>query len=331
LLFCDAVETQPSMRAYPMKIVTGGEEPSPLLAVGGEPVLHIRGRDHRVSPSWPIMMHSALRDEDSVLHDHDFLEIAFVLSGSGTHFSQSGAASAGAGDVFIVRPGSWHVYRDCRRLAVQNCCFDPDMLARDLACAAQNSLVDYLFSQGPLAKERSGVMHLHLPSMELRACRRHLTDMFSADAEQSRLRWTGHFLLLTEQLIARLNPDEVSQAGQARRVHPAVREGTRLLNEKLAHGWTLCELAECLHLNPSYLVRLFKNGTGLAPLSYLARRRAEEAAGLLVRTDLTVAEIGARVGWRDPSYFSQRFKAHYGLSAGAYRARFGPHAARLDS
>jgi AraC-like DNA-binding protein len=93
--------------------------------------------------------------------------------------------------------------------------------------------------------------------------------------------------------------------------------------------WTLPELAEQLHLAPGYLVRVFKAGTGLPPMAYLARLRAEMAATLLLRTDQPVTAIGRAVGWPDQNYFARRFKAHYGLSATTYRARFAAHATRL--
>ena len=103
----------------------------------------------------------------------------------------------------------------------------------------------------------------------------------------------------------------------------------RLLEDRLAHRWTLTELAAELHLAPGYLVRLFKAATGLPPMAYLARLRAEHAATLLLHSDQPVTCIGQAVGWPDQNYFARRFKAHYGLSATTYRARFATGAIHL--
>jgi AraC family L-rhamnose operon transcriptional activator RhaR len=105
----------------------------------------------------------------------------------------------------------------------------------------------------------------------------------------------------------------------------------RLLEARLAHRWTLTELAAELHLAPGYLVRLFKSAAGRPPMAYLAQLRAEHAATLLLHSDQPITSISQTVGWPDQNYFARRFKAHYGLSATTYRARFAPGAARLHT
>jgi AraC family L-rhamnose operon transcriptional activator RhaR len=64
-------------------------------------------------------------------------------------------------------------------------------------------------------------------------------------------------------------------------------------------------------------------------MAYLSRLRVEFAAALLLHTDQSITQIGEAVGWPDANYFARRFKAHYGLSASAYRARFSHNAVRL--
>lgn len=63
----------------------------------------------------------------------------------------------------------------------------------------------------------------------------------------------------------------------------------------------------------------FARETGATPYEYLLRLREEEAKRLLGDTDLTVAEIGARVGYPDPPRFSAFFKRRAGLPPGGWR------------
>jgi AraC family L-rhamnose operon transcriptional activator RhaR len=123
--------------------------------------------------------------------------------------------------------------------------------------------------------------------------------------------------------LARSLGEEHRDATPQRAVPSLVQDGARLLENDLAHEWTLSELALRLHVNKHHLARLFKEHTGLAPMAYLARCRAECAAGLLLQTNQPISEIAVRSGWLDPNLFARRFKAHFGLSATQYRARFG--------
>jgi AraC family transcriptional regulator, L-rhamnose operon transcriptional activator RhaR len=61
-------------------------------------------------------------------------------------------------------------------------------------------------------------------------------------------------------------------------------------------------------------------------MAYLARRRVQMAAALLLHTDQPVTQVGRSVGWPDQNYFARRFKAHFGLSASTYRSRFADSA-----
>jgi AraC family L-rhamnose operon transcriptional activator RhaR len=104
--------------------------------------------------------------------------------------------------------------------------------------------------------------------------------------------------------------------------HPAVISAMRAMEARLAHRWTLTELATALHVTSGHLVRLFKSATGLPPIAYLNRHRVEIAASLLLHTDQPIKDIAESVGWPDQNLFARRFKAHFGLSATTYRTRF---------
>ncbi|MDF2440607.1 MAG: hypothetical protein JWN98_1591 [Abditibacteriota bacterium] len=273
-------------------------------------------------------------------HDHDFVEIALILGGSGRHCSPLGEHALHTGDVIVLRPGTWHSYLDCQQLDVYNCSFAVDVLRGELAPFISHPAINYLFWAGPLASRRRGLIELNIAAESQCECVRHLDALsyhFTSHADNSgalTLERLGHLLMFLGQL-ARAVPGQDEQqeidvtapaqstlAQVIPRVHPAVRKSMSLLEQDPAYAWSLGELASQMHLDPCHLVRIFKSGTGLSPMAYLARCRAERAATLLLRTDESIPHIARQVGWSDPNYFARRFKAHFGLSAGQYRAQF---------
>lgn len=257
------------------------------------------------------------------VHTHSFIEMAVVHDGDGLHHSLAGPQRLTPGDVVLLRPGVWHGYRDCHELDLYNCCFSADLLGRELAWTRGDPLLGNLWSRGMLATR--------LPPDDFAECVGHLDEL-------SRLRLRSPALhrgdliarlILALGCVARTLPS--AGPAQLERGHPAVIEAIRWMEERPAHPWTLTELAGALHLAPGYLVRLFKSVTGLPPMAYLTRHRAELAAVRLLHTDEQVNSVGEAVGWADPNYFARRFRAHFGLSASAYRTRFRGNAMQLGA
>ncbi|MGI8916033.1 MAG: AraC family transcriptional regulator [Chloroflexota bacterium] len=93
----------------------------------------------------------------------------------------------------------------------------------------------------------------------------------------------------------------------------------RLIETRYAERLTLAELAGAVHLDPAYFSTVFKGLAGLPPIRYLTRYRLDRVRELLLTTDLTIAEIAARTGFRDPFYLSHAFHHAEGVSPSAYR------------
>jgi len=125
------------------------------------------------------------------------------------------------------------------------------------------------------------------------------------------------------EFLAEHLPQEKPPSPARRPLPPLARDAVRLLENQIRHPWETRELAAKLGVDVSYAIRLVKLATGLSPLAYLSRLRAERAASLLVRSRLSVADVALQVGWEEPAYFARRFRSHFGLSASEYRKRFG--------
>jgi AraC family transcriptional regulator of arabinose operon len=93
------------------------------------------------------------------------------------------------------------------------------------------------------------------------------------------------------------------------------------IDAHLAEPLSVPRLAASTHLSPSRLARLFREQLGTSPQRYVERQRITLAKQLLDLTNRPVAAIARELGWRDPLYFSQRFRRLTGLSPTAYRRR----------
>lgn len=289
------------------------------------PVKRYQRQDWFASNALPLHVGTFCIEGHYNRHDHDWMEIVLILGGTGRHVWGKGDKPIGEGDAFVLRPGVWHGYEDCRALQTLTLSFGLELLTDELRLIERDAAISYLLWTGSLAPERRGLIALYLLAPALQECRAHLEKLAQLRRDEllmGRVAQVGHLLLFLHHFAASLGAEHRALMHARGPMHPAVRECARLLEEKPARAWTLEELAVRVHLDRCYLARIFKNEMGVAPLSYLSRLRAERAAALLLRGDTPISLVGQMVGWNDPSYFAQRFKAHFGMTAKAYRAAF---------
>lgn len=84
-------------------------------------------------------------------------------------------------------------------------------------------------------------------------------------------------------------------------------------------SFSLEETAEFVGLSKNYFTRFYSRETGTGFWAYVTRLRIDRAKLLLETSSLPMAEICARVGYDDVSYFSHRFKSLEGMSPRKFR------------
>ena len=113
----------------------------------------------------------------------------------------------------------------------------------------------------------------------------------------------------------------------SRRICSELQKGDASLMDKIIayieEGYnkplSLVRLADELHFNPVYLSRFIKKNTGINFVRLVQMVRTVHAAHLLAQTDLKISEVCDRVGMDNQRYFSQIFKALYGVTPTEYR------------
>lgn len=98
-----------------------------------------------------------------------------------------------------------------------------------------------------------------------------------------------------------------------------VRDAMNYISAHFSEAVTLQDVAEHLHLNPSYFSRIFKRSSGSTFKEYLTKVRVEEAKRLLRNTDYPLLDIAIGVGFDNQSYFTSVFKRLTGLTPKQYR------------
>ncbi len=104
--------------------------------------------------------------------------------------------------------------------------------------------------------------------------------------------------------------------------HPASKECAavrRYIDTHFKENLTLDQLAQVARVNKYHMVHAFTKEYGVSPISYLNSRRIAESRHLLQTTDMSLSSISQTLGFSSPSYFSQRFRRHEGVSPLVFR------------
>lgn len=99
----------------------------------------------------------------------------------------------------------------------------------------------------------------------------------------------------------------------------AVQQAIEYIDMHFEQELTLKEVANQVHLNPSYLSALFKEELQITFSEYVTRKRIQEAKKLLLSTDLTVSEIAEKSGYQTSKYFIKLFKQFENTTPNGFR------------
>ena len=146
-------------------------------------------------------------------------------------------------------------------------------------------------------------------------------------------------------LIAKTHGQDLSTEVADQMVYNAVREGTAaqrvsiqsrhgMRNEHLKRAIAVMEaaiespmspsrIAEDLGISTRQLERLFGRYLNSTPKHYFMEMRLNRAQNLLVQSELSVTEIAMACGFQTTSHFSKVYRAHFGRSPIAQRAKMG--------
>ncbi len=128
--------------------------------------------------------------------------------------------------------------------------------------------------------------------------------------QEEYFKWSYNMLTL---FMGMVNPEQYSSLSEC------VRNAVLYLQKNFRHAVALKEVADAVHVNPSYLSRTFKKEFGISFSAYLTKLRLENAKHYLKNSEENIKYISYESGFKNPTYFHTVFKKNTGVSPTAYR------------
>ncbi len=245
-------------------------------------------------------------EEAGYCNDHFELQnftILFTLSGEGQLQFRERTTTLRRGDVVYINN------------------FEPSRLSTDRdrwefcffnitgACCQR---YDEIWNNGGLE-----VIHIKNPE-QYDVYRRQANQMLSNHYKQRELHI--HFLLTTifHELFMEKNRSPVTR----REERPAwIEDATTYIAAHYNENLSIAAIAKQFSFSTDYFSRLFRQYTRHTPKEYQILCRVDEAAVLLSRTELPIADIALRTGFTSPGHFTQSFRRIYDKSPSEYRKK----------
>lgn len=250
-----------------------------------------------------VVVEKLLHYIDIPAHKHDFLECAYVASGTCLHRINGNDYIQEAGSFVYIPSGTTHVLFP----AEESSCLTTKVRSSAFLKMNFPEIFDFLY---PIA------FHCGDDPVVLQAILQILHQQEQKKAYHGRI----SFHLFQTMLLYILQNYQSTASVMTLR---ARRDSQllKLLNYTASNYQTvtLGELADRFHYNMTYLSRMFREETGQSFSSMLKEYKLRKAAELLLSSKLQLEDICQDVGYQDVTQFIRSFKKQYGVTPGQYR------------
>jgi AraC-like DNA-binding protein len=262
-------------------------------------------------------------------HGHDFIELVYVVRGSGIHIFEGTKYTLQSGDVFIVNPGETHSYsvENGEYSEIINCLFMPSFIPDTLLHELEiTGAMDYFYVHPFLSEEIRFNRRLNLSGEAADSVLALLESMIREIGKGG----MGYKTLIRLQMIELLVLlSRYYKEMHQQRIDTEPRKQDRLLTARRLYGYmernyakkiAMQSLAVLFGVSTRQINRLMAQEFGKSAIDVLHDIRIARAKHLLQETDEKVTAIAMSVGYDDPSFFSRLFQRHVGCTPTQFRS-----------
>ncbi|NBD25846.1 AraC family transcriptional regulator [Paenibacillus glycinis] len=270
--------------------------------------------DSYMTPSASVSLFKHRLDGRIDTHWHEFFEMGFVLSGSGTHVLNGVPERLCRGSAFLLTPADFHSLEPDagETLELYDLIFN-DRFIRE-------PMLELLFDHGVRHTAVYGTEETDAAEREFEL----VWEESAGGRPGSAMLVQGSVERLLIQLSRRSGPSPAA-GGDARGsdlpMPPAVRKALIYIQHHFRETLSLDDAAASCGLSPNYFSECFSKGTGITFQAYVQDLRLQFAKSLLKSTRLPVTEICFASGFNTLPHFERAFKKRFGGSPRDYRKR----------
>lgn len=271
---------------------------------------------------------------DMGLHGHRFGELVLIQSGRAIHFTEHQEYEISGHDIFFIKKGTLHGYRECENLHLINIFFHHDMIAGELNELKSQSGYRTLFeweSQTKMKARRQ--KHFNVGEnewAELMVCYASLKNETYLQKDHHLLmrKWLLMRIIL---LCSRFFNEQLESSAEIPMSHTltSVAHVMAYIEKHYEKKIYTDDLATISKTSLSTLQRNFKNVHGTSLSEHLNRVRIRHACSALRSSDLSIDDIAFSVGFENSNYFTKVFRKYMGNTPRVYRdMRVAPYDTR---
>lgn len=267
----------------------------------------------------PVQMLLTQETVTSVRHQHDFMEIAYVLQGEGIHLAGGDTMQVRQGDLFVIPPGVSHVFHPddltgAEPLRIFNCMLRPEL------GAMLRAMPGGLPESGPLdkllkMKQWFGYRERNQEMSRLLS-RLHRIQVYGQPENRQQL-----YPLLSELAEVIMPAAGVPFAPQPADDYDPLHDVILYMISNFRERITLQEISRQIAVSSRQFQRLFKSKTGRSYIQMLQEIRMKYSCILLAFTKLGIQSVALEVGIYDMKYFYRLFREYSGMTPATYRSR----------
>lgn len=252
-------------------------------------------------------------------HQHEFVELYYVVRGICTDTVCSKTLSLVPGDLVILKPGTVH------QLSVPAACtiYQAAVKERTFRSVCRELLSDHaeqsVFREKLEQEENSFLLFRTGVEPELLSVMEQMLVECAQPHKYFNILLQGYLATLLALLFDKQEPDPLCLPETSCNTF----DEERLLDYLHFHlaEVTLQSAADHFGFSVSYFSTLVRETMGQNFSKLLRREKLTAAAAMLAETDFTVRKICEETGYESVSQFSGTFKREYGVSPGEYRKK----------